>query len=323
MGVKAGLVKNGKIATRDAYGQALVELGRENKDLVVLDADLSKSTKTADFAKVFPERFFNMGIAEQNLIGFSAGLAAAGKIPFASTFAVFATGRAFEQIRNSVAYPRLNVKIAATHAGISVGEDGASHQSVEDLSLMRGLPNMTVLVPADAQETYQVIKAAAAYEGPVYIRLGRLAVPVLFDDSYKFTIGKANVLRPGRDVAIIANGLMVGEALKAADILLEQRVEAAVVNCASLKPFDSETIIEVVKETGAVVTSEEHSIIGGLGSAVAETLSENYPVFLERVGIKDTFGESGRPHELLAKYGLTAKDIIKAVARVLIRKHSI
>ncbi|MGI6451517.1 MAG: transketolase family protein [Desulfitobacteriia bacterium] len=320
---KVTFAVNDKIATRDAYGKALVELGRENKDLVVLDADLSKSTKTADFAKVFPERFFNMGIAEQNLIGFAAGLAAAGKIPFASTFAVFATGRAFEQIRNSVAYPQLNVKIAATHAGISVGEDGASHQAVEDLSLMRGLPNMTVLVPADAQETYQVVKAAAAYQGPVYIRMGRLAVPVLFDDSYNFSIGKANILRKGSDVALIANGLMVGEALRAADKLLEQGIEAAVVNCASLKPLDSETIIEVAKQTGAVVTAEEHSIIGGLGSAVAEVLGENYPVPLSRVGIQDTFGESGRPAELLTKYGLTAEDIIKAAAHVLIRKNSI
>jgi transketolase len=209
-----------KIATRDAYGKALVQLGGENKDIVVLDADLSKSTKTADFAKVFPERFFNMGIAEQNLIGFSAGLAAAGKIPFASTFAVFATGRAFEQIRNSVAYPKLNVKIAATHAGISVGEDGASHQAVEDLALMRSLPNMTVLAPADAQETYQVIKAAAAYQGPVFIRMGRLAVPVLFDENYRFTIGKANKIREGKDITIVANGLMVAEALNAAEELV-------------------------------------------------------------------------------------------------------
>lgn len=309
-----------KMATRDAYGKALVQLGEINKNIIVLDADLSKSTKTADFAKAFPERFFNMGIAEQNLIGFSAGLAAAGKVPFASTFAVFATGRAFEQIRNSVAYPKLNVKIAATHAGISVGEDGASHQAVEDLSLMRGLPNMTVLVPADAQETLQVINAAAAYNGPVYIRMGRLAVPVLYDDNYNFEIGKANVITEGKDVAIIANGLMLAEALKATEELNSRGIEATVVNCASLKPFDEDTIIKVARLTGAVVTAEEHSIIGGLGSAVAEVLGENCPVPLVRVGIKDTFGESGRPEELLVKYGLTSQEIIKAVEKVLDRK---
>lgn len=320
MAESSALTKTEKIATRDAYGKALVQLGRENQDIIVLDADLSKSTKTADFAKVFPERFFNMGIAEQNLIGFSAGLAAAGKIPFASTFAVFATGRAFEQIRNSVAYPKLNVKIAATHAGISVGEDGASHQAVEDLALMRSLPNMTVLVPADAQETYQAIKAAAAYQGPVYIRMGRLAAPVLFDEEYRFTIGKANVIKEGKDVTVIANGLMVGEALKAAEELGGQGIQVAVVNCASLKPLDAGTIIQTAKETGAVVTAEEHSIIGGLGSAVAEVLSENCPVPLVRVGIRDTFGESGRPEELLVKYGLTSKEIIEAVHQVLAKK---
>ena len=310
-----------KIATRDAYGQALVKLGGVNTDIVVLDADLSKSTKTADFHKVYPERFFNMGIAEQNLIGFSAGLAAAGKIPFASTFAIFAAGRAFEQIRNSVAYPRLNVKIAVTHAGISVGEDGASHQAIEDLALMRAIPNMTVLVPADAIETYQVIKAAAEYHGPVYIRMGRLAVPVLFEDNkYSFTIGKANVIREGKDVTIIANGLMVSEALKAAEDLKEQGIESTVVNCASLKPLDEETIINAAKLTGAVVTAEEHSIIGGLGSAVSEVLSENSPVPLRRVGVQDTFGESGNPEELLKKYGLTAQEIIIAVKEVIKQK---
>lgn len=314
-----------KIATRDAYGKALAKLGEENADIVVLDADLSKSTKTADFAKVFPERFFNMGIAEQNLIGFAAGLAAAGKIPFASTFAVFATGRAFEQIRNSVAYPQLNVKIAATHAGISVGEDGASHQAVEDLALMRSVPNMTVLVPADAVETYQVIRSAVQHNGPVYIRMGRLAVPVLFGESYAFTIGKANVIREGRDVAIFSIGLMVGEALKAADELKNKGIEAAVVNCASLKPLDEETVIRVAGSAGAVVTAEEHSIIGGLGSAVAELLSEKQDKFipLEKVGIKDTFGESGKPEELLAKYGLTADEIIKAAERALFRKKNV
>jgi len=309
-----------KVATRDAYGQALVQLGQQDENIVVLDADLSKSTKTVDFAKVFPARFFNMGIAEQNLIGFSAGLAAAGKIPFASTFAVFAAGRAFEQIRNSVAYPQLNVKIAATHAGISVGEDGGSHQAIEDLALMRALPNMTVLVPADAQETLQVVKAAAAYQGPVYIRMGRPAVPLLFDENYRFEIGKVNVLREGRDLAIIANGLMLSEALKAAESLQEQGIETTVINCASLKPLDTETIVKIARQTGAVVTAEEHNIIGGLGSAVAEILSEQFPVPLRRVGIRDTFGESGRPEELLKKYGLTAAEIISAAQEVLKRK---
>ncbi|RNC28856.1 MAG: 1-deoxy-D-xylulose-5-phosphate synthase [Candidatus Dichloromethanomonas elyunquensis] len=314
------LISLEKIATRDAYGKALVKLGGMNSDIVVLDADLSKSTKTADFAKVFPERFFNMGIAEQNLIGFSAGLAASGKVPFASTFAVFATGRAFEQIRNSVAYPKLNVKVAATHAGVSVGEDGASHQAIEDIALMRCLPNMSVFVPADAQETFQVIKKAAEWNGPVYIRMGRLAVPVLFDESYEFQIGKANVIREGKDAAVFAVGLMVQEALKAAEELSGLGMEIAVVNCASVKPLDQDTLIKVAKQTGAVVTAEEHNIIGGLGSAVAEVLMENYPVPMIRVGIKDTFGESGKPEELLEKYGLTSKEIIKAVQQVYHKK---
>lgn len=309
-----------KIATRDAYGKTLVELGADLDNVVVLDADLSKSTKTADFAKVYPERFFNMGIAEQNLMGVAAGLAAAGKIPFASTFAIFATGRAFEQIRNSIAYPKLNVKIAATHAGISVGEDGASHQAVEDVSLMRSVPNMTVLVPADAKETREAVIAAAKYHGPVYIRMGRLAVPVIFDNDYKFEIGKANVLRKGSDVAIIANGLMTAEALLAAEELAGEGIRATVVNCASVKPLDTATIVEVARETGAVVTAEEHNIIGGLGSAVAEVLGENCPVPMQRVGLKDTFGESGKPEELLAKYGLTKEAVIKAVKAVLARK---
>ncbi|NLL53068.1 MAG: transketolase family protein [Peptococcaceae bacterium] len=309
-----------KIATREAYGQALVQLGEDNPDIVVLDADLAKSTKTSDFAQAFPNRFFDMGIAEQNMIGFAAGLAAAGKIPFASSFAVFAAGRAFEQIRNSVAYAQLNVKIAATHAGISVGEDGGSHQAIEDLALMRSLPQMTVLVPADATETKQVIKAAAAYQGPVYIRMGRLAVPVLFAENYQFSIGKANIIREGQDAAIIANGLMVAEALKAAEVLFAKGINTTVVNCASLKPLDKDTILKVARQTGAVVTAEEHNIIGGLGSAVAEVLSENYPVPLYRVGIKDTFGESGSPEELLQKYGLTSTAIIQAVETVLKRK---
>lgn len=309
-----------KVATRDAYGQALAKLGGLNSDIVVLDADLSKSTKTADFAKVYPGRFFNMGIAEQNLMGFAAGLAAAGKIPFASTFAIFAAGRGFEQIRNSIAYPKLNVKIAVTHAGLSVGEDGGSHQAIEDVALMRAVPNMTVLVPADAQETYQVIKAAVAYRGPVYIRMGRLAVPVLFDENYTFKIGKANVIRHGSDITLIANGLMVAEALQAAAVLQQRGIEATVINCASVKPLDEETIVAAAQKTGAVVTAEEHNIIGGLGSAVAELLGEKYPVPLQRVGVQDSFGESGRPAELLAKYGLTADQIVSAAERVLKRK---
>jgi len=309
-----------KQATRDAYGKALVALGAENPNIVVLDADLSKSTKTADFAKHYPERFFNMGIAESNLLGTAAGFATTGKIPFASTFAVFATGRAFEQIRNSIAYPKLNVKIAATHAGVTVGEDGGSHQAIEDVAIMRSLPNMTVLVPADGEETRQVIFAAADYNGPVYIRMGRLDVPLLFDENYTFEIGKANVIRKGFDVAIFANGMMVAAALEAAEELEQEGIQASVINVASVKPLDVETIVSYANKTGAVVTAEEHNIIGGLGSAVAEALSEHSPTPLVRVGIKDTFGESGRPLELVEKYGLTKKEIIEAVKHVIQRK---
>ncbi|WP_236006084.1 transketolase family protein [Paradesulfitobacterium ferrireducens] len=309
-----------KQATRDAYGKALVALGAENPKIVVLDADLSKSTKTADFAKNYPERFFNMGIAEQNMIGTAAGLAAAGKIPFASTFAVFATGRAFEQIRNSVAYPQLNVKIAATHAGITVGEDGATHQAVEDVAIMRALPNMTVLVPADGEETRQAVYAAAKHQGPVYIRMGRLDVPLLFDKDYHFEIGKANVLREGKDAAIIANGMMLGIALEAAAELSASGIEVSVVNAASVKPLDRETIVRIAAECGAVVTAEEHNIIGGLGSAVAEVLAEHQPTPMVRIGLKDTFGESGRPLELLEKYGLSKAELVKAVKNVRERK---
>lgn len=309
-----------KQATREAYGKALVALGAENQNIVVLDADLSKSTKTADFAKHYPDRFFNMGIAEANLMGTAAGLATAGKIPFASTFAVFATGRAFEQIRNSIAYPKLNVKIAATHAGVTVGEDGGSHQAIEDVAIMRSLPNMTVLVPADGEETRQVINAAAQYKGPVYIRMGRLDAPLLFDTNYTFEIGKANVVREGSDVVVFANGVMVAAALEAAQELEQEGIKAAVVNVASVKPLDEETVIRWAKETGAVVTAEEHNIIGGLGSAIAEVLAENAPTPMLRVGIKDTFGESGRPLELLEKFGLTKKEVIEAAKAVISRK---
>lgn len=308
-------------ATREAYGKALVELGRENKNIVVLDADLSKSTKTADFKKEFPERFFNIGIAEGDMVVTAAGLSTCGKIPFASTFAMFAAGRAFEQIRNSICYPKLNVKIAATHAGLTVGEDGASHQAIEDLSLMRSVPNMTVICPCDDVETKAAIKAAAEYVGPVYIRLGRSSVPTLNDESsYKFEIGKAVKLKEGKDVTIFATGIMVNEALKAAEVLKNDGIEAEVINIHTLKPIDSETIINSVKKTGAVVTCEEHNIIGGLGSAVCEVLAENAPAPVKRVGVMDTFGESGKPAQLLEKYGLTSENVAKAVKEVIKRK---
>ena len=261
-----------------------------------------------------------MGIAESNLLGTSAGLAAAGKIPFASTFAIFAVGRAFEQIRNSIAYPKLNVKIAATHSGITVGEDGGSHQAVEDVAIMRAVPNMVVLVPADGEETRQVVLAAAKYYGPVYIRMGRLAVPLLFGEDYKFEIGKANILKEGTDVAIMANGLMVSMALEAAEELAVKGISVSVVNVASVKPLDVETIVRVAEQTKAVVTAEEHNIIGGLGSAIAEVLGEKLPTPMVRVGLNDTFGESGRPQELLEKYGLTKVDLVKAVHEVLAKK---
>lgn len=308
------------MATRDAYGKALVELGRINKDVVVLDADLSKSTKTDGFQKEFPERFFNIGIAEQNLIGCAAGFATSGKIPFASSFAVFATGRAYDQIRNSVSYSHLNVKIAASHAGITVGEDGGSHQMLEDIALMRAVPGMTVIVPADGVETKKAIFAAAQYVGPVYIRLGRPKVPIIFDEDYIFAIGKAAVIKEGSDVALMATGIMVSEALKAAELLQNQGFSAAVVNISTIKPIDAETITKVAQKTKAVVTCEEHNIYGGLGSAVAEVLVENCPVPMERIGVKDVFGRSGKPQELMEKYGLTAKDIVDAARKAMARK---
>lgn len=309
-----------KISTREAYGRALVELGRQDERVVVLDADLSKSTKTEYFAKEFPHRFFNLGIAEQSLMGTAAGLALGGKIPFASTFAVFATGRAFDQVRNSIAYPKLNVKIAATHAGITVGEDGASHQSVEDLALMRAVPNMTVLVPADAVETRQAVFAAAKYEGPVYLRLGRMNVPVIYDEDYRFTIGRAHWLKKGRDVTIIACGIMVALALEASKDLEAEGLSIGVINMSTLKPLDREVVLAAARESKALVTAEEHSIIGGLGSAVAEVLAEECPKPLKRIGVPDTFGESGTPEELMSKYGLTVQDIKKAIKEVLLQK---
>lgn len=308
------------IATRDAYGEALAELGAINDKVVVLDADLSKSTKTNDFKKVYPERFFNLGIAEQNLLGTAAGFAAAGKIPFASSFAVFAVGRAYDQIRNSIAYPNLNVKIAATHAGLTVGEDGGSHQMLEDIALMRAVPNMTVIVPADGVETKQVVMAAAEHQGPVYIRLGRPKVPVLLGDDYKFEIGKGVVLKEGTDVTLIGTGIMVSKAMEAAELLAADGISAAVVNISTIKPLDNALITEMAQKTGAVVTAEEHNIYGGLGSAVAEVLVETCPVPMARVGVEDKFGESGLPDELLEKYGLTAANIAAKAKAVVAKK---
>lgn len=316
-----------KIATRDAYGKTLVELGRINKDIVVLDADLSSSTRTGLFAKEFPERFFNFGIAEANMVSVAAGLASCGKIVFASTFAVFATGRAYNQFRNSVAYPRLNVKIVATHGGISVGEDGVSHQCVEDIALMRALPHTIVIVPADAVETEAAVRALVEHEGPVYMRLGRPKVPLVYERGYKykgvpltFKIGDGVTLTEGDDVTIVATGLMVSEALSAANELAEEEIDARVIDIHTIKPLDREAIVEAAKETGAMVTAEEHNILGGLGGAVAEVLVENAPVPMIRVGIKDAFGESGPAGELLAKYGLTASDIVTAAKKVVARK---
>lgn len=306
-----------KIATRQAYGDALKILAQTNKDVVVLDADLSKSTKTAEFKKVAPERFINVGIAEQNLIGTAAGLSLTGKIPFASSFAMFAAGRAFEIIRNTVAYSKLNVKIAATHAGLTVGEDGASHQALEDISIMRSIPNMVVINPADGVEAKKAVLKAAEYKGPVYIRLGRAAVDEIFDDSYEFEIGKGTELKSGNDVSIIATGIMVEKALKASELLLADGINARVINISTIKPIDSDLIIKAAKETGKIVTCEEHSIIGGLGSAVLETIAEECPARVIRVGVKDTFGESGKPDELLEKYGLTENDIVAAVKKLM------
>ena len=301
-----------KVATREAYGKALVKLSNLNKDVVVLDADLSKSTKTADFKAVSPERFINMGIAESNMMGVAAGLSTCGKIPFASTFAMFAAGRAFEQIRNSICYPNLNVKICATHAGLTVGEDGATHQSIEDISLMRSIPNMTVINPADDIETEAAILAIAEYNGPCYVRLGRLAVSTVNgSDNYKFEIGKGVTLAQGNDVTIVATGLMVELALEAKKELSKDGIDARVINIHTIKPIDRELLANAAKETGAIVTAEEHSIIGGLGSAVAEVLTEECPVPVLKVGIKDTFGESGKPNELLKAYGLTVEAIVE------------
>ena len=299
-----------KIATRESYGNALVELGKKHEDLVVLDADLAEATKTGVFKKAFPERHIDCGIAECNMIGIAAGIATTGKVPFASSFAMFAAGRAFEQVRNSVGYPHLNVKIAATHAGISVGEDGATHQCNEDIALMREIPGMVVINPSDDVEARAAVEAAYEYVGPVYLRLGRLAVPVINDrPDYKFEIGKGVVLRDGKDLTIVATGLCVSEALKAAEALAAEGVDAAVINIHTIKPIDEELLCEYAKKTGKVVTVEEHSILGGLGGAVCETLSEKCPVPVKRIGIKDCFGESGPAAELIHKYGIDAEGI--------------
>jgi transketolase len=308
------------VATRDVYGETLAQLGESSQEIVVLDADLSGSTKTNIFAKKFPERFFNMGVSEADMMGTAAGLAAAGKIPFASTFAIFASGRAWEQVRQSIAYPKLNVKIVATHGGITVGEDGGSHQSVEDIALMRAIPNMTVIVPCDGIETKSVIREIANYNGPVYVRLARGKFPLVLPEDYKFTMGKGVVVKDGKDATIIAMGLMVSLALEAAEMLAKEGLNIRVINMSTIKPIDRELIVKAAKETGVIVTAEEHSIIGGLGEAVAGVVTEECPVPMKKVGIQDKFGQSGLAEELLIHYGLMPKDIAAAVKEVLTKK---
>lgn len=308
-----------KLAQRNYYGKALVDLA-QRKDIVVLDADLAGSTKTSEFKKVAPERFIEVGIAEQDMIGVAAGLAASGKTVFASTFGVFATGRCWEQIRLGVAYPKLNVKIVATHCGISVGEDGASHQALEDMAIMRALPNMTVISPADAYEAYAATMAIAEYDGPVYMRMGRAEFPTIMPEDTDFHIGKAKVLREGSDITLVGCGQMVSFCLDAAEKLAAEGIQAEVINMATIKPLDAEVLLASVRKTGCCVTAEEHSIIGGLGSAVAECLSESICAPLERIGTRDTFGESGKPADLLVKYKLTADDICEAARKSISRK---
>ena len=305
-----------KMATREAYGQVLLELGEQYENLIVMDADLSGSTKTKDFGKKFPDRFFNMGIAEQDLMGTAAGLALSGKIVCASSFAMFAAGRAFEVIRNSIGYTGANVKICATHAGITVGEDGASHQTFEDLAIMSTIPGMTVLCPSDGPSAKALIREAVAMEGPCYIRLGRSAVPNVYDEDEKLTIGKGVTLREGLAVTLAATGIMVDAALKAADILAGEGIDARVIDLHTIKPLDEDILIKAAQETGGIVTCEEHSVIGGLGRAVASVLATKYPTRMEMIGQKDTFGESGKPAELLAKYGMTAEDIADAARKI-------
>lgn len=302
-----------KMATRQAYGEALVDLGRKNANMVVMDADLSKSTMTVSFSKEFPKRFFDMGIAEQNMYGVAAGLAVSGKTVFASTFAMFAAGRAFEIIRNSIGYTKANVKICATHAGLTVGEDGASHQAIEDIALMRSIPNMIVLNPADGPSAKKLIADAASYNGPVYVRLGRSAVPALYENTADVKIGKGSCVREGKDYTIIATGIMVNEALIAAETLEKEGLSIRVVDMHTIKPLDEEIIIKAAKETRGIITAEEHSVIGGLGSAVAEVVVQKAMAKMKLMGVEDCFGESGKPGELMEKYGLTANHICEAV----------
>ena len=306
-----------KMATREAYGKALVEAGKQNPDFVVLDADLAAATKTGTFKKEFPNRFYDCGIAESNMMSIAAGIAATGKRVFASTFAMFAAGRAFEQVRKSIGYPHLPVIIGATHAGISVGEDGATHQCCEDIALMRTIPGMTIINPADATEARAAVFAALQLNGPCYIRFGRLALPVIFNEDYQFTVGKGVTLKDGSDVTVIATGLMVHEALKAQEILAKENISARIINIHTVKPLDRELVVKAAKETGAIVTAEEHSIIGGLGSAVAEATAEECPVPVIRVGVNDTFGKSGPANDLLDLFHLRAADIAEAARKAL------
>ena len=306
-----------KMATRDGYGKALVELGKEHDDIVVLDADLAGSTKTGMFAKAYPDRHFNCGIAEADMMCVAAGLAASGMTPFASSFAMFASGRAYEQIRNSIGYPHLNVKIGASHGGMSVGEDGASHQCCEDFALMRSIPGMVVVCPADGVEAEAATKAAYEYEGPVYLRMGRLAVPVFHEEGFTFQIGKGEVMRDGNDIAIIANGLMVYEAIQAGEKLAEQGINARIINMSTIKPLDEELVLKAAKECGKIITCEEHSVIGGLGEAVCSYLSETYPTPVKRIGVDDKFGFSGPAAEVLKAFGLCADHIVEVTKEFL------
>ena len=309
-----------KIATREAYGNALAKIG-ENKDVVVLDADLSGSTKSAVFAKKYPERFFNLGISEQDLVGTAAGLAISGKIPFASSFAVFISGRAYDQVRVSVAYSNINVRLVGSHAGLMTGEDGATHQALEDIALMRALPNMTVIQPADAIETEKTVVALINYKGPVYLRTSRSGVPVIFDENYKFEIGKGVLLNNGTDVTIIATGSLVHEAIEAVKVLEKKSISARLINIHTIKPIDKDIIIKAAKETKAIVSCEDHSIIGGLGSAISEVLTQEQPCIMEMIAVKDKFGESASPKELYEKYGLTAEHIVMATEKALNKKN--
>ena len=306
-----------KRATRDAYGTALAKIIQENKNIVVLDADLSKSTKSAEAKKVAPDRHFNIGIAEANMMGIAAGLATCGNTVFASTFAMFATGRAYDQIRNSICYPNLNVKVCATHSGLTVGEDGASHQTVEDLALMRVIPNMHVFCPCDGVETEHIIRAVAELDGPCYVRLGRPSVEDIFDETYQFEIGKGVTLKEGNDVTLVCTGFETEQALQASEELEKENIHARVIHIHTIKPIDQEILVKAAKETGLIITSEEHSIYGGLGSAVSEVVSEQYPCKVVKVGIQDTFGESGKPMELIEKYGLSAQHIVTVVKEQL------